>query len=188
MADKVKANGKRTEPVVAEVKPVAVVAQPTEAELKAELDKAYKSGDFKAIAAVARKIDTAVKAKEKSELDAKRTVVAKMEDKVKAAITKAVQPLIDSKQLDGADGIWFTFDFGEAAPTVRLLKSAPKAARAGGGGGGKKFDVSTPDMLARHGSEDYKDGQNYQQAWEASTDKNWRYAIRQKLLKLEGVI
>lgn len=164
------------------------VAQPTEAELKAELDKAYKSGDFKAIAAVARKIDTAVKAKEKSELDAKRAVLDKTAELVKAAISKAIQPLIDKGVTDAADGIWFSYDFGEQAPVVRLLKSAPKAARQGGGGGGKKFDVRTEDMLARHGSEEYKDGQNYQQAWEASTDKNWRYAIRQKLLKAEGII
>ena len=182
MADKKQANGKVADAVA------TPVAQPTEAELKAELDKAYKSGDFKAIAAVARKIDTAVKAKEKSELDAKRAAVDKMIEKVKAAISKAVQSLVDSGVLDGADGIWYTYDFGEQAPTVRLLKLAPKAARQGGGGGGKKFDVRTEDMLARHGSEDYKEGQNFQQAWEVSTDKNWRYAIRQKLLKLEGVI
>ena len=164
------------------------VAQPTEAELMAELQSALGKGDFKAVAACSRKIDGIVKAREKVELEVKRAALDAMISKVASAITKAVKPLVDSGDLDAADGIWYNYDFGEQAPTVRLMKSAPKAGRAGGGGGGKKFDVSTDDMLARHGAEDYKDGMNFQQAWESSTDKNWRYAIRQKLLKLEGVI
>ncbi|KKN54536.1 hypothetical protein LCGC14_0591280 [marine sediment metagenome] len=163
-------------------------AEPTEDELKAELQKALDSGDFKAVATVSRKIDTIIRAREKSELDAKRAALDSMVDKVKAIYLKALKPLIDSGDLDAADGIWISHDFGEQAPTVRLMKAQPKASRAGGGGGGKKFDISTDDMLARHGADEYKDGMNFQQAWEHSTDKNWRYAIRQKLLKLEGVI
>lgn len=163
------------------------VAEPTEEELKAELDKAYASGDFKQIAAVARKIDQAVKAKEKAELDAKRQALDAMKEKVATAISNAVKKIVDSGDLDAADGIWYSYDFGEQAPVVRLMKSAPRAQRSGGGGG-KKFDVSTEDMLGRHGEEEYKDGMNYRQAWESSTDKNWRYAIRQKLLKVEGII
>ena len=164
-----------------------VVAEPTEAELMAELEKALASKDFKAVAAASRKLDSAVKAKEKAELAEKRAALDEMGEKVKAAISKAVKPLVESGQLDAADGIWYSYDFGEQAPVVRLMKSQPRAARSGGGGG-KKFDISTDDMLSRHGQEEYKEGLTYQQAYESSTDKNWRYAIRQKLLKLEGVI
>jgi len=169
---------------------VEVVAEVTEAELMAELETALKSKDFKAVAAASRKLDIAVKAKEKAELEVKRAALDSMIEDVKSAIQKAVKPLVDSGKLDAADGIWYSYDFGEQAPTVRLMKSAPKAARSGGssGGGGKKFDISTDDMLAKHGQEEYKDGLSFQQAYESSTDKNWRYAIRQKLLKLEGVI
>ena len=163
-------------------------AELTEGELMAQLETALKSKDFKAVAAASRKLDTAVKAKEKAELDAKRAVLDQMGEKVKTAISKAVKTIVDSGELDAADGIWYSYDFGEQAPVVRLMKSAPRAVRAGGGGGGKKFDISTDDMLSRHGQEEYKDGLNFQQAYESSTDKNWRYAIRQKLLKLEGVI
>ncbi len=164
------------------------VAEPvSEEQLMVELEAALKSKDFKAVAAASRKLDQAVKAKEKAELDVKRAALDKMIDKVKGAITKAVKPLVDSGELDAADGIWYSYDFGEQAPVVRLMKTQPKAARAGTGGG-KKFDISTDDMLAKHGQEEYKDGLNFQQAYESSTDKNWRYAIRQKLLKLEGVI
>lgn len=160
----------------------------TESQLMAELEAALKSKDFKAVAAASRKLDQSVKAKEKAELEVKKAALDSMIEDVKSAISKAVKPLVDSGKLDVADGIWYSYDFGEQAPTVRLMRSAPKAARAGGGGGGKKFDISTDDMLARHGVEEYKDGLSFQQAYESSTDKNWRYAIRQKLLKLEGII
>lgn len=164
------------------------VKELTEAQLMEALETALKSKDFKAVTAASRKLDSAVKAKEKVELEAKRAVLDAMTEEVKGAIMKAVKPLVDSGKLDAADGIWFSFDFGEKAPVVRLMKTQPKAARSGGGGGGKKFDISTDDMLSRHGQEEFKDGLTFQQAYESSTDKNWRYAIRQKLLKLEGII
>jgi len=161
--------------------------EPTEEELMALLEKALASKDFKAVAAASRKIDSIVKGREKAELEVKRAALEKMGEKVKAVIAKAVKGVVDSGELDEADGIWYSYDFGEAAPTVRLMKTQPRAARAGGGTG-KKFDISTDDMLSRHGGELFKDGLTFQQAYESSTDKNWRYAIRQKLLKLEGII
>lgn len=184
MVEEVEAIAEATE-VVAE----APAPEPTEAELMSELEAALKSKDFKAVAAASRKLDSAVKAKEKAELEAKRAVLDAMSADVATAISKAVKPLVDSGKLDAADGIWYSYDFGEQAPVVRLMKTQPRAARAGGtGGGGKKFDISTDDMLTRHGTELYKDGLTFQQAYESSTDKNWRYAIRQKLLKIEGII
>ncbi len=171
----------------ADVAEEAPAPEPTEAELMAELQKALDSKDYKTVAAVSRKIDSTVKAKEKAEQAEKIAALDAIKDKVVAAIAKAVKPIVDSGDLDVADGIWYSNDFGEAAPVIRLTKSAPRATRSGTGGG-KKFDVSTDDMLAKHGQEEYKDGLTFQQAYESSTDKNWRYAIRQKLLKLEGVI
>ena len=161
--------------------------EPTEEHLMGELEAALETKDFKVVAAVSRKLDQAVKAKEKAELEVKRAALDAMSEKVKTAIGKAVKPLVNSGEVDAADGIWYSYDFGEKAPVVRLMKTQPRAARSGGGGG-KKFDISTDDMLGRHGAEEYKDGLTFQQAYESSTDKNWRYAIRQKLLKLEGVI
>ena len=138
---------------------------------------------------VSRKIDIMTKAVEKAELDAKRAVLDGMCEVVKDGISRVVKMLIDAGKLDAADGIWYSYDFGEQAPTVRLLKSTARAPRAGGGGTGKKFDVSTDAMLAKYGTEPYKDsGQTFQQAYESNTDKNFRYAIRQALLKKEGII
>ncbi len=179
-----------TDAVVAQAEANAEpVKEPTEAELMAELEAAMKTKDFKQVAAVSRKLDTAVKAQEKAVLENKRLLLDSIGEDVKAAISKAVKPLVDSGKLDVADGIWYSYDFGEQAPVVRLMKTAPRAARAGtGGGGGKKFDIGTDELLVKHGTKEYKDGLTFQQAYESSTDKNWRYAIRQKLLKLEGII
>jgi len=170
---------------------VATAVEPTEDQLMAELDVAMKSKDFKTVAAVSRKIDTLQKAREKVELDAKKAALDSMSDKVKAAITKAVTPIIDSKDLDAADGIWYSYDFGEQAPVLRLMKTTTKTKTTGastGSGGGRKFNISTEDMLQRHANEEYKDGISFAQAYESSADKNWRYAIRQALLKKEGII
>mgnify|MGYP001594877772 CR=1 FL=1 len=172
----------------AKVEAVVSTPEPTEAELMASLEAALKSKDFKAVAAASRKLDTAVKAKEKTELEVKHKALDAMIESVKAAISKAVKPLVDSGKLDAANGIWYSYDFGEQAPVVRLLKSQPKARTSSGGGGGKKFDVSTDDMLTRHGSEEFRDGMTLQQAYESSTDKNWRFAIRKKLLQREGLL
>ena len=163
--------------------------QPTKEQLMVEMQNAMTSGDWKLVSQVSHKIDIMTKAVEKAEMDAKRAVLDEMSDSVKAAIVDAIQPLVDSGQLDAADGVWFTYDFGEQAPIVRLMKTTTRTPRAGGGGTGKKFDVSTDDMLAEHGDEAYKEtGMTIKAAYDSNTDKNWRYAIRQKLLKLEGII
>ena len=69
---------------VVEEQPVAPepTPEPTEAELMAELESALKSKDFKAVAAASRKLDQAVKAKEKAELEAKRAVLDAMIEEV----------------------------------------------------------------------------------------------------------
>lgn len=171
------------------VAPAATAVVLTEAELMAELEKALASKDFKAVATASRKLDTAVKAVEKAALDAKRAILDKTTDKVKALYIKHIYaPMHDKGELDAGDGIWISHDFGDEAPTVRMLKTQPKAKGSGKGGTGKKFDISTDDMLARHGQEEYKDGETFQQAHEKSTDKNWRFAIRKKLLQKEGLI
>ena len=168
--------------------PIAPV-QLTEEQLKAELQTALDSGDFKAVAQVSRKIDTMQRAAEKAELDAKRQALEGMSDVVKNAIQAVITPMYDSGELDAADGVWLSWDFGEQAPTVRLMKTATRAPRSGGGGTGKKFDISTTALLEKHGGELYKDsGMDFKTAYDSNTDKNWRYAIRNALLKLDGII
>ena len=194
MADKVKDN--KVNPVHAPVAPVTPTAPvaveakpPSEAELMAQMNAAVKSGDYKAVAKVAQELVKFQKSKEAAELEAKQAVLAKFTEQVKLAIEKAIKPFIDSRQLDLADGVWFAQDFGEKLTTCKLMKSQAKAARTGGtGGGGKKFSVSTSELLDKFGDAEYKEGQTFKAAWEANTDKNWRYAIREALLKKNGNI
>ena len=161
----------------------------TEQELMHEMQAAVKSGDYKAVAKVASELVKFQKSKEQAELEAKQKVLADKTEKVKSAIQKALAKMVESGELDQADGIWYSNDFGEKLVSCRLLKTQPRAkGTGGGGGGGKKFAVSTNELLEKFGEQEYKDGQTFKAAWESNTDKNWRYAIREALLKKSGMI
>ncbi len=163
-------------------------AVPDEKALKAELDKAMKSGDWKAIAKVAGEIAKLEKAKEDAAKETALKALQALEVEVKTAIEKAIQPFIDSKKLDSADGVWYTHDFGEKLTSIRFMKgSVKKTGTSGVGAGvGKKFDISTEDLMTKYGDQVYKDGQTFKVAWEADVDKNKRFSIRKALLKLNG--
>ena len=178
-----------TDPVTEVILEQQVATEESQISLMEQLQTALDSKNFKEVATISRKIDQLTKSAEAAELSARKAKLDAMSNSVKQTLANAVQPLIDSGELDDADGIWFSYDFGEQTPTVRLMRTAPKATKSSGSSGtGKKFDISTDDMLAKHGSEEYKDGLTFQEAYDLNTDKNWRFAIRTKLLKLEGII
>jgi hypothetical protein len=165
-------------------------APKTEADLKADMAAAVKSGDWKAIAKIAREIDQLQTAKDKAERDAKLAVLTSTGEKVKAAIMKALKPFVDSNELEIAEGVFFSWDFGDAnLQTIRLMKNQPKAKTASAGSGaGKKFDITTKELLEKYGSQvmNVETGETYQAAYDATTDGNKRFGIRNKLLKLNG--
>jgi len=183
-------NGKKKESVTPEpITPEQSAPEPTKQELMAQLQTALTAGDYKEVTRVSRLIDQKERASEKAELETKRKELEQMSESVKAVLVETVQPMVDSGQLDKADGIWFAWDFGEPAPSVRLMKTATRTPRAGGGGTGKKFGVSTDSLLEKYGAEPYKEtGMTFKAAYDSNTDKNWRYAIRQALLKKDGII
>lgn len=182
--DEAKTNGT----AVAEPTPAPVDPETEKANLLAELKKAFDSGDYKAIAAASRKLDQFERQAEKAATEKKLAALKGLGEEVTKVIMKAVQPLIDSKKLDEADGIWFAYDFGDKQPVTRLTKTAAKARSGGGGGVGKKFDVTTESLLEKYGGDEMKDGQTYQQVWDSNTDKNSRYTVRKELLKKEGLL
>lgn len=186
MAKEAKETAAATEQGVAPA--VATEPELTIEQLMAQMQTAITNNDFKAVSTISRKIDTRNRAIEKTALDEKRAKADEVGKMVLAEYMTIRTPLYNSGELDGFDGIWIADDFGEQAPTVRLMKTATKTRSGGNGGTGKKFDISTEDMLVKHGQEVYKDGMTYQVAYESNTDKNWRYAIRTKLLKLENII
>ena len=159
----------------------------TQAQLLAEMKAATDKGDWKAVSKISSEIARVVASQEKAERDAKLALIAQLTTKVKGTIDKVVNRLVDSKELDGCDGVWYSYDFGEKLTICRLLKSTPRA--KGTGGGGKKFSITTKELLEKYGSEvmDVNSGETYQQIWDASTEGNSRYNVRVKLLKLANI-
>lgn len=123
------------------------------------------------------------------------------------AIIQQVKAITGS-ELVGADGVWFAVDFGSIQevginPSCRLLRSKPKAATKSGNASDRAdsvtYDVKTESMLAEVGSEvmftettqvtiDHIEqtmpaGTSYQQAYDKSTNGNWRHKVRMALLK-----
>ena len=173
-----------------EVKTTTVAVAPkTEQQLLDELGKAYAKKDFAEVRKIASELAKFQKETEKAEEAAKEAALVKMTAEVKAVLDKALAPLIASKRLDKADGVWYANDFGEKLTSCRLSKG--KATHKGGGGGGKKFDVSTDDLLKQFGGSPFKvegkdTAQTIKAAYDSNTDGNFRYKIRTQLLKLAG--
>ena len=178
------------EAVVAEVTP-----EVTEESLKLDVAAALRSNDWRTVAKVSAKLVKFQSAAENAETEAKQAALASITAKVKDAIEKAIKPIVESEEFKAAEGIWYTWDFGEQLSSIRVLKTATKAPRASsGGGGGKKFDVSTESLLEKHGEEPMpsKEGeevQTFKEAYAAAEgDGNKRYRVRQALLKADGVL
>ena len=162
----------------------------TKDQLLIELKAALDSGDFKAVAKVCREIDKMVTGEEKVAKDAKLAAVVELTVEVKKAMDKVVQGFVDKNKLDAADGVWYSYDFGDTLATCRLLKGAARTPGSGGGGG-KKFSISTSELLKTHGSEMLGDtGKTFQQAYDElpTSDGQGRYNVRTKLLKKEGLV
>lgn len=180
---------------------------PTKDELLLQMNEAIAKGDFKAVTQLSRQITKVADVEDKAELVAKQDAVANvtetilniftgilgsitsakpLSEKRAGDIVDAINLLATDKALDLADGVWFAWDFGENLKTCKLLKKAIVAHKAGGGAG-KRFSVNTEELLGKYGSNLMGDtGKTYQEAWDESTEKNHRYQVRVKLIKLDS--
>jgi len=189
MDDMPKGKGVVEVPMTAAQPDQGITSEELKASLLNDLQAALTAGDFKKVASISKDIAQMQAKADKAEIDAKLAKLDSIRVKVLTVMEKAAKVLVDSKELDEADGIWFSWDFGEAKASVRLTKAAPKAKGSSGGGAGKKFDVSTDTLLASHGHEpNGESGLSLKASYEATTDGNKRYQIRTKLLKLAGYI
>lgn len=180
-------------------------AEPTPAELRAQIDAALNSGDYiqagKLTAILGKGQIAAVKAAEEE----RQKVLATLTEKVKVALRTEVELLLEAGELDGCDGVWFSIDFadmvnGVYSASCRLVKTIKGTAtvKRTGGGTPKRYNISNEDMLTKHGTtpattKRFKDlSLTLQQAWEqrgsAADQKNWTGDIRKELLKLEGLL
>lgn len=159
-------------------------------ELLAEMKTATDSGDWKAVSKISAKIAKLVAGEEKAEKEAKQEALKGTTEDVKKVLDKAVAKFIealDPATLEAMDGVWYSQDFGEALTTCRIVKGAVRKGGTGGGGG-KKFNITTKELLDKHGTELMGDsGMTFQEAYDADTGGNARYKVRMKLIKAEGI-
>ena len=160
--------------------------------LVAQLKVAIDSGDFKAVGQLAKQIAGLQAADEKAAAEVRQKGLLELTGKVMKAVNKTVAGFADELIKAKADGVWYVQDNITKETDCRLIKRKAKAAGAGGGGGGQRYAVSTTDMLTRHGDElvggeGDMGGMTFTDAWASTTEKNARYQLRVKLLKLEGI-
>ena len=159
-------------------------------ELLAQMRKAVDDGDWKAVSKISTEIAKVVAAEERSEKEARQSLLAQQTVIFTDAIRKVVDSVVaevPDNVIGLMDGVWFSFDFGESLAACRLTKTAPHKASSGGGGAGKKYSAKTSELLEKYGDTKAANGDTYRQLYDATTDGNQRYNIRVKLLKLAGV-
>ena len=188
--------------------------EPTPQELlREQMREAVASEDWKAVGKVSADLAKLEKDAERAARDAAESAVKDLTMLVKDRITQILTPMIESGELDGCDGVWYSMDFGDEMAeggyrpaSCKLLKSAAKAPRAtGGGGGGTKFNVSYKEFLAKYGDNlvneadaEYRSalkpcvGMTWKEAYEAGAGEkspgNFRYHIRECWLHKDGLI
>ena len=177
-----------------------------------ELGKAYEAKDFKLMGKLSSLVAKAEASEEKAKKEALLAELVETTLKTRKALVKAINGLVETGELDGAEGIWLAWDFGEKEepginPACRLVKSGRKPSE-GGGSSGQSSYVANPaksaDLLAQVGSEvmfavdtavtiDKVEqviiaGTTYKQAYDYSTNGGWRNRVRMALLKKAGII
>lgn len=175
------------------------------------LGTAYKAKDFKLMGKLSSLVAKAEQTEEKSKKDALLAELIAVTQNVSTAISGVIESLVDTGQLEGAEGVWYAFDFGAIRevginPACRLIKSGRKT--TGEGSGGKSSYVANPaksaDLLNQVGDEvmfaedttvtiDKQEqvmpaGTTYRKAYDFSTNGGWRNRVRMALLKKAGII
>ena len=180
-------------------------------ELMVEVGKAWEAKDMKLMGKLSRLATEAEKAVEKAKKEALLAELVEITKSTRDTLARDINKLIEAGKLDGAEGVWFAWDFGEKEelginPACRLVKSGRKA--SSGGGAVKSSYVaglpSNKEMLAQAGdSTMFKDdtvvtidkqehtmlaGTTFQEAQDYSTNGGWRNRVRMALGKELGLV
>ena len=159
--------------------------------IKNELRAALDANDLVKMSELSGELKKSVGSAEKIAKEQREQALVALTAKVKATFDKVAQKFVDSGELDSADGIFYTYDFGEKMATCRLTKTATRARTQGQGSTGaglaKKYDISTDDLLKSYGELAFKvEGkdteESLQQAFGRDLDKNHRYNVRKQLI------
>jgi len=170
------------------------------------MSAASAAHDKETIKKLAHEIVDAENTLAKAKREALQAAIAGLTEKVKGVIDKAVAKMVETGELDGADGVWYSRDFGDESSGCRLLKSAPKPAgeKSGNGGSYVSNPTKSDDLLKTEGDKEFltpgskatidktettfPDGLTFAEAWKYSTNGGWRNRVRQGLLKSAGLI
>ncbi len=176
------------------------------ATLEAQLKAAVTKGDYKAVRQIAKELDDAEKAQAAAERELKLKALADTTLKVKQKIDAVVQKMIDSKELDFADGVWYANDFGSTETSCKLMKSAVKTGtgKSSGKGSYKPCDIPTSELLAKVGDnvmfpeatvvtidkveQTIPAGMTFSEALKYSTNGGWRNRVVMAIRKEAGAI
>lgn len=175
----------------------AYKAKPPQLKLMAQLSKLYTKKEGEA---------------EKAKKDALLAELVAVTQETLASLTKTVDDMVEAGKLEGAEGIWFAYDFGAIRekginPSCRLMKAGRKASGTGESSGKSSY-VANPaksaDLLAQVGDNVYfaedtavtidkvaqtmPAGMTFKEAYDFSTNGGWRNRVRMALLKEAGII
>jgi hypothetical protein len=161
-------------------------------EMSAKLAAAMAAGDMAEVIKIASSLKKEVSAAEKADLDAKKTQIDALGEKVKAAFISSIVTQF-SGEITNLVGekkaiINLSWSAEDPTPAVKIYKGAGTKGshRVSSGGTPQKFSMTTEELLTQFGSDimDKESGQTFQQAWEtADKDKNKRFQVRKKLIK-----
>lgn len=180
-------------------------------QLMIEVGKAWEAKDMKLMGKLSRLATKAEVEVEKAKKEALLAELVLTTQNTRDSLVKAINKMVDSGELDGAEGIWLAWDFGEKEevginPACRLVKTGRKAGT--GEPSGKSSYIANPaksaDLLAQVGDEVMfeedttvtidkveqimSQGTTYREAYDYSTNGGWRNRVRMALLKKAGVI
>ena len=146
------------EPIVAEVD----YSELTMEELLEAIGKAYsaKPPQMKLMGQLSKLYTKKEGEAEKAKKDALLAELIAVTQEALSEMTTAVDLMVEEGKLDGAEGIWFAYDFGAIRekginPSCKLIKGSKRAASGEGTGSGKSSYVANPaksaDLLAQVG-------------------------------------
>jgi hypothetical protein len=166
-------------------------------QLQEQLKSAMASGNMPEVIRLSQVVTKATKGASSVELEAKKGQITDLGEKIKLAFQSSIIDKfgMDIVALVGEKKaiIKLDWDYEGQTPTCKIVKGIAGTRKAGAKGGGnpQKFAMSSDDLIAKHGDAPFKKdeagntSQTMKQAWDATTDKNARYAIRQAMIKLE---
>ena len=165
--------------------------------IQADMQVALSKGDMKALGVLSKEFTAVQKASEAAELKAKQDALTEKWTEVYETLFGAdglIRSMVDTGELDVADGLWIAWDFGEKEekginPSLKFFKKSStgeKKTGTGGGGHSTKGLPRTEELLKEHGEEvmNSETGETFNSAYEsAKGDGNKVYQVRVKLLK-----